>query len=835
MVIAEVREKRSALRGKEQRLFNAVFKEAKPQQRRRWLHVLLCCSVQSNDLGNCFALLKAGASPAGAEETERLSDVLLACSSDARRVLGADVLFKHDHLVETLIRKGARIDSFDTNGTPPLRLAIQHGCFSAAEALLAAGADFALRCSDDGCAALDVASVRGEVKIMALLTAAGADINAACGRGLTALHRAVHHHQQQAIDFLLEAGAVVDPEDRVGWTPVFDAVKGGSASAIASLLRHGANVGHLDKKKRGLVHLAAEHGDAGNVLVILQHGSVDINLRFGSSQCSPVDCAAIAGHADVLRVLIEGGADVNLPASDGRTALHRAAFFNQPTAIAELFRAGASLESRTTGGGGGGGWWTPLFDAAAEGSAEAVDALLEHGAACNIRDLHGRTPLHVAVEADHAEICSALLAAGADPSLRYGENELSALEAAIREGNSDIVVAIIRSWPDGLSSADSDGYTPLHYAAHVYEVPSIEALLRAGAAVDPRDRAGWTPLFDAVATGRADSVCALLAHGADAQVVDSWGRSPLHLAAQKGFVGPVWLLLTAGADGGRRCGKSQCCPLDLAVVEGHGEVVKAMADHGVDLNASDGFGRTAVHRACFFNQYETLAVLVVRGADVAAIDARGRTGLDVAAARGSREAAAVLSIHAALSAKHDRARASGDSNNCRESRCIPAGRSGSGKLTPAVVDCSPPTAAEEQTSPENEGVSLADQAWLRRGFLVLCRAHPDRLRRLGPEAMVVAGGEEGSARTRPLRVAPPGWRPCYGDGAGSAKTRPLRVAASGGWSDGGDGGSAKTRTMWGAFPRLCPHAAVGDNAASVAAQVVLLQEDGLFRDILGYL
>jgi len=173
---------RSAVRGKEKRLFNSVLNKAEPDQRRAWLHVSLCCSAKSNDPENCVALLKAGASPVGNEETERLSDVLLA-RSGGTDVLDADVLFEHDHLVETLLRKGAKIDSFDTNGTSPLRLAIQHGCFSAAKALLAAGADVTLRCSDDGCAPLDVACVYGQVKVMGLLLAAGANINGSCGRG----------------------------------------------------------------------------------------------------------------------------------------------------------------------------------------------------------------------------------------------------------------------------------------------------------------------------------------------------------------------------------------------------------------------------------------------------------------------------------------------------------------------------------------------------------------------------------------------------------------------------------------------------------------------------
>ncbi|CAM9866395.1 unnamed protein product, partial [Scytosiphon promiscuus] len=346
------RAQRSALKGTEQRLFNLVYGRATPEQWAVWLRAPLECAVHARDLGTTVALLKAGASPLGGEETERLSDFLLThpTSTDKRgdSILHVACRLRHDRLVEAILSRGADREALDKDGRSPLRLAVEHSNLSAVKALLSAGVDMDRRSSSDGCTALDVATIQAELEIVAALTAAGAGVNGACSRGYTALHRAAFHNKRQALELLLRAGAHVDVTDHEGWTPLFDACAEGATDAIVSLLRHGANGRHLDNRGRSLLHVAAEREHLDAVLLLLKHGEVDVGLRYGSSQSSALDFAVVAGNADVLRALIEhGGADVNAAMIDGRTTLHRAAFFNMPTAIDALLEAGADLEAKT--------------------------------------------------------------------------------------------------------------------------------------------------------------------------------------------------------------------------------------------------------------------------------------------------------------------------------------------------------------------------------------------------------------------------------------------------------------------------------------------------------
>eukprot|EP00752_Nemacystus_decipiens_P002960 g2750.t1 len=850
--MADTRAKRSALRGKEQRLFNLVFSRATSSQWGKWLSAPLECSVTAGDLATTIALLKAGAIPFGQEGTERLGELLLA-HPNHQDVIRVACHFEHSTLMEKLLRdRNGQEDISPEQLAAYVRLAIEHSSLSAVEALLAAGADCALRHPEDGCAALDVATINGDLRIMALLTAmsVAVRVNSACHRGYTAMHRAAHYDQPGAIELLLEAGACVDPRDRAGWTPLFDACAEGSMDAMVTLLQRGADRWHL-ARGRGLLHVAAERGHLAVMMTLLHHGRRDVGLRFGDSECSPLDFAVIAGHAGVARVLVEdGGANVNDCSSDGRTALHRAAFFNQAAAIDELFWAGADLEAETNTDCLR---WTPIFDAAAAGSTEAVLTLLGHGASVHAHDLGGRSPLHVSIDADHTAACSALLAGGANPFLRHGDKQVSVLDVAIREGNLDIVNFIIRCCPAGLlGSADSDGSTALHYAAQAGEVAAVEALLGAGAAVDPRDGTGWTPLFAACAACSSSAVAALLRHGASANALDVEGRSPLYLAAQLGLAEPAELLLAAGADIGRRFGKSECSALDLAALEGHVEVVEAILAHGADVDASDRSGRTAAHRACFFDQHVALAVLVERGASVAAEDGAGRTPLDVATARGSKGAAKLLSRLSTATAPpsppgSDYA-ANTDSGG-ESGRFIRTGGGGNAdracEAAPIASDetvgfddddGSPDRSCREHAKllarPAGAAPAPADLVWLRRRLLVLCRARFARLGLLKPAgegadgpgrlaaesgtgtgssaARAAVEGDEGSAKARSL---PRGWRR-GGGGEGGAKTGLSMVGP------GGDAGAA---------------AAVGASTVNVLARVVLLVEDGLFRNIVGFL
>ncbi|MQY10123.1 hypothetical protein SRB5_02280 [Streptomyces sp. RB5] len=129
---------------------------------------------------------------------------------------------------------------------------------------------------------------------------------------------------------------------------------------------------------------------------------------------APLYEAAVEGRSDLVRALLEHGADPDTPGpapGDG-LPLCAAACWGHTAAAAELLNAGAGVDRREWDGS------TPLLWAAANGHTATVRLLLGHGASTALADGAGRTPLHRAAERGSLQSAEALLQAGADTAAR---------------------------------------------------------------------------------------------------------------------------------------------------------------------------------------------------------------------------------------------------------------------------------------------------------------------------------------------------------------------------------------------------------------------------------
>ncbi|KAF0699594.1 Aste57867_9845 [Aphanomyces stellatus] len=116
-------------------------------------------------------------------------------------------------------------------------------------------------------------------------------------------------------------------------------------------------------------------------------------------------CAALHGQAAVVRALLNEGAAVELPAPDGRRALHFAAASMNVHTVQELLSWRADPNATSSGDA-----WTPLHVAASKGFHAAIDALMRSGANALLATSHMRqTALHVAADAGHLRCVEVLL------------------------------------------------------------------------------------------------------------------------------------------------------------------------------------------------------------------------------------------------------------------------------------------------------------------------------------------------------------------------------------------------------------------------------------------
>jgi len=155
---------------------------------------------------------------------------------------------------------------------------------------------------------------RGDVQAVRSLLERGADVNAAEGDGMTALHWAADRGDTEVAVLLIAASADVDAKTRIGgYTPLHLASRGGHAPLIMMLLEAGGNPRAVTTTSGVTpLHLAAMGiGGAEAVGALLARGA-DPNAREGSAGQTPLMFAAGSNRAAAVRELLTGGADPGL-------------------------------------------------------------------------------------------------------------------------------------------------------------------------------------------------------------------------------------------------------------------------------------------------------------------------------------------------------------------------------------------------------------------------------------------------------------------------------------------------------------------------------------------
>ena len=174
----------------------------------------------------------------------------------------------------------------------------------------------------------------------------------------------------------------------------------------ADLLRH--NGADLDVRgryyERNPLHAAAHSGNSEVVRILIEYDTAHINARTGFGT-TPL-LMAVEGQkfedGSVLRLLLEHGADVNVPNNTGWTPLHRASCNGAPEVVRLLLEHGADINVPNKDG------WTPLHLASSKKGPEVVRVLLEHGADVEAKDKNGETALQVATDRGHDKVVELL-------------------------------------------------------------------------------------------------------------------------------------------------------------------------------------------------------------------------------------------------------------------------------------------------------------------------------------------------------------------------------------------------------------------------------------------
>jgi ankyrin repeat protein len=425
-----------------------------------------------------------------------------------------------------------------------------------------------------------------------------ADVNAAEPDGTTALHLAIRDHNTAIAEALIRAGANVKAANRYGITALGLAANNGDAPMLATLLKAGADANTAMPDGETVLMTAAKTGKVDAIKMLLTNGA-KVDTTEPTAGQTALMWAAAENNTEAVKVLIEAGADVNKRSA----TLHFPPFkWGVVGMVSTLLPKGS---------------WTPLMYAARQNSFYSAKALVGAGAEIDAVDPEGTTPLLLAIFNAHYDMAAALLDLGADP----GKADLSGTTPLYAATDMHTLAPMV-----GRPSPKPSG---------VLEAPAIVTmLLKKGA--DP-NAALKRPAF-----GKHHDL------NGDAFMGD--GSTPLMRAARTGDVEIMKILLDGGANPHARrrdlatalfiaaSGRRGGLPTGPSTIPGASniEALKMLIAAGLDVNAFNLNGQTALHVAAQRGADDVVKLLVENGASMDLRDKQKRTALDLASGVGVR-------------------------------------------------------------------------------------------------------------------------------------------------------------------------------------------------------
>ncbi len=310
---------------------------------------------------------------------------------------------------------------------------------------------------------------------------------------------------------------------------------------IATFLAYGIPFFNKNSNLVGVALVRAAHKNNSQIVRLLLERGADANARdiYGNTA---LILASRHGHHEIVKLLLNRGADVNAITNIGHTALAYASKDGNEEIVKLLIDRGADVTTELMR--------TTRYD---NGNKEIVKLLLDNGADANARDIYGNTALFLASAHGHHEIVKLLLNRGADVNA-ITNNGHTALMRASLNGNKEIVKLLLDSHANitiknnqgntalmlnlkglydgrwGIGNDDITKIARLLLEADYFDVSSRAENLNVNAA----NHDGDTALMWAACLNRIELLWLLIYRGADANAKNNIGETALMIALKVG-------------------------------------------------------------------------------------------------------------------------------------------------------------------------------------------------------------------------------------------------------------------------------------------------------------
>lgn len=636
----------------------------------------LLSAARNNATGVCEKLIQAGAK---IDETNNEGSNALHLAASEGKTRTVEFLAKYKPL----------LDAQNKNGHTPLMEAAEKGFTGVCEVLLKAGVDSLLQDkngfnamhtavingkvnivkvlliheklvnskTNEGRTPISIAAEKGYSDICEILLKASADPFLKSNVGTNAMHFAASNGKIEIINMLLPYGQIVNSRNDVGSSPLICAAENGGLDVFSILLK--ANADPFAKTKKGLnaMHIAVKNGNTKIVELLLPFKEL-LDSTTGLDR-TPLMLAAESGHTRVCEILLKAGSDPLVERNDGYNAMHSAVLLGKVEVVKLLLAHKQLLDSKTKEG------MTPLYIAANLGHVEICEILLKAGANFQNDDLNvmhstayngkaeivkllavykqlldsrtkeGTTPLIFAAKQGHAEICEILLKAGADP-LATDNESFNVLHLAVKHEKSKIIEQL-SVYKQLLNVKTKDGKTALILAAELGNASICEALLKAGVNPFETDNNGANVLHTIA------GVKAKIAKDVKKTAVKAFFKSLLGQSATSDNA-------KENSSALRDAARSTIANTSIqesnkekeVVITQQGKIIEMLLIHKALIDAKDVSGFTPLMYAARQGNFEACQILVKAGADPLITNKNDQTAKQLALAAGKDEIVKLL-------------------------------------------------------------------------------------------------------------------------------------------------------------------------------------------------